>query len=190
MKFPYSLNMKLPLSVTSSGASSFKFKESRYHFGTIHSDYYWEEKFIKLLADEFDKCIEMPNAFPIWQYHPHNESAQFTKNIGMNSLSWRDIRSKMDFWTFFTDDLSSDKIAENMRMFFHHTEKFWMNKNGMTRSLWMSPETIYPNSTNLEDEKIVRKFYNDSKHYHDLRILKGILDPDDVFHSNGTIPPL
>jgi len=75
-----------------------------------------------------------------------------------------------------------------MRSFRESPRRFWQYTDGSDRATWMSPSTVYPNSTDLRNETIARQFFPNSTEFKRLRLLKAELDPEDLFSNVGTIP--
>ena len=119
-------------------------REHRYAVQAFHSDYWWSDEFFELIATEVDERAAMlPEIYPSFQYMPMGVNSQWSRNDGMNSLSWRDVRAYVDDWMMVSDKNQSqyDAVATRMREFRERTKKYWQYKDGLDRATWMSPMT-------------------------------------------------
>lgn len=188
--FPNSLDMPMPLSTATFFFSSLWTNHNdRYAVTSYHSDHWWSDEFIELIATEMDERVAMiPDVYPSFQFLPLGSNTQWARNAGMNALTWRDARAYVDDWMFVKNESRYEEIAARMRKFSESTRSFWQYTDGSERSTWMSPSTVYPHSTDLRNESIARKFFPDSAQFERLRMLKAELDPQDLFSNVGTIP--
>jgi len=188
--FPGSIDIPMPLSLaTKLFASLWTNHNDRYAVQSFHSDHWWSDEFIDLLATEMDERVAMiPEVYPSFQFLPLGSNTQWARNAGMNALTWRDARAYVDDWMFVKNESRYEEIAARMRNFSERTRHFWEYSDGSERSTWMSPSTIHPNSTDLRNETIARKFFPNSAEFERLKLLKAELDPKDLFSNVGTIP--
>jgi hypothetical protein len=190
LKFPNKISLSLPLSILSSMNFSFKFDDYRYHSGLTMSNYYWSDKFMKTFVEEFDHLSKIPGLIINQSYIPIPDSSQFRKNYQMNYLTWRDVKTYLGQIIFFKDEAQSDMIAERMRKFQEENKKDCVYSDGQIRYNWLTVQTIFDNATNLEDPEIAKRYFPDQTLYANLRKLKTKIDPINMFHNAGTIPPL
>merc|ERR1712070_152263 len=188
--FPNSANMPMPLSAATEIFSSLWMNHNdRYAVQSFHSDHWWSDGLVELIATEMDERVAMiPDVYPSFQFLPLGSNTQWARNAGMNALTWRDARAYVDDWMFVKNESRYEEIAERMRSFSKKTRHFWQYSDGSERSTWMSPSTVDPNATDLRNETIARKFFPDSAQFERLKLLKAELDPEDLFSNVGTIP--
>lgn len=161
----------------------------RYAVQAFHSDHWWSDEFIELIATEMDERVAMiPEVYPSFQFLPLGGNTQWARNAGMNALTWRDARAYVDDWMFVKNESRYEEIAERMRNFRERTRQFWQYSDGSDRSTWMSPSTLYANSTDLRIESVARQFFPKFEEFERLQLLKAELDPEDLFSNVGTIP--
>lgn len=161
----------------------------RYAVHSYHSDYWWDEEFIALIADEVDERVAMvPEIYPSFQYLPLGRSSQWARNADKNALTWRDARPYVDDWMFTKNESRYQEMTDRMRSFREKTRKYWQYSDGSERSTWMSPNTLYPGATDLRVPSVARQYFPNATQYHQLQLLKAELDPQDVFSNKVTIP--
>jgi hypothetical protein len=192
IKFPTSFTLHVPLSIATSPAMTFDTlgETHRRHLASIHSDYWWSDEFISILAEEFDRRTKLPGVMLTVQYFPRGYSSQWFKNAGLNTLPWRDTRPFMDDWYMYKNESQSDEIAQNMNEFYTKHQKHWIYSDGTIRNTFMSPQTIYPHATDLTNPATAKQYFPDATVYQALRSLKTLIDPTGIFSSPGTIPIL
>jgi hypothetical protein len=188
--FPTSVDLPSTLSAaTRLFANLWTNHNDRYAVHSYHSDHWWSDEFIDVMATEMDERVAMiPDVYPSFQFLPLGSNTQWARNAGMNALTWRDARAYVDDWMFVKNESRYEEIAARMRNFSERTRHFWQYTDGSERSTWMSPSTVYPNSTDLRNETIARKFFPNSADFERLKLLKAELDPQDLFSNVGTIP--
>jgi len=194
--FPHSLDIPMTLSIaTRLMAVPWTNHNDRYAVQAFHSNYWWSDEFLELIATEVDERVAMlPEIYPSFQYMPLGNNSQWNKNDGMNSLSWRDVRAYVDDWMMVSAKNQSQygAIETRMRDFREKNKPHWQYADGLDRSTWMSPMTTYNGSTDLTNETVAQQYFpNDYPHFYNrLRRLKAELDPTDLFSNKGTIPPM
>jgi len=188
--FPTSVDVPMTLSAaTRLFANLWTNHNDRYAVQAFHSDHWWSDEFIELIATEMDERVAMiPEVYPSFQFLPLGSNTQWARNAGMNALTWRDARAYVDDWMFVKNETRYEEIAERMRSFRESTRRFWQYTDGSDRATWMSPSTVYPNSTDLRNKTIAQQFFPKSTEFERLRLLKAELDPEDLFSNVGTIP--
>merc|ERR1711894_230754 len=130
----------------------------------------------------------MPDVFPSFQFLPLGHNSQWSRNKGMNALTWRDTRQYVDDWMLVKNDARYEEVVIRMRNFREKTRKYWQYSDGSDRSTWMSPITIYENRTDLRIPSIAKSFFPNQTQFKQLQALKAELDPTDLFSNKGTIP--
>jgi len=188
--FPTLVNVPASLSAaTRLFANQWTNHDDRYAVQSFHSDHWWSDEFIEVIATEMDERVAMiPEVYPSFQFLPLGSNTQWARNAGMNALTWRDARAYVDDWMFVKNESRYEEIAARMRNFSERTRRFWQYTDGSERSTWMSPSTVHPNSTDLRNETIARKFFPNKADFESLKLLKAELDPQDLFSNVGTIP--
>jgi len=188
--FPTSMDLPATLSAaTRMLTNQWTNHNDRYAVQSFHSDHWWSDEFIDLIATEMDERVAMiPDVYPSFQFLPLGSNTQWARNAGMNALTWRDARAYVDDWMFVKNESRYEEIAARMRNFSERTRHFWQYTDGSERSTWMSPSSVHPNSTDLRNETIARKFFPNSADFERLKLLKAELDPQDLFSNVGTIP--
>jgi hypothetical protein len=188
--FPWTLDVPAPLSfATRLMINKWTNHNDRYAVQAFHSDYWWDMEFINLIAEEVAERVAMiPDVYPSFQFLPLGMNTQWARNAGMNSLTWRDARAYVDDWMFVKNESRYTEIETRMRNFREKTRKYWQYRDGSDRSTWMSPATTYPNATDLTIPSVARQFFPNQTQYEELRKVKAMLDPEDMFHNKGTIP--
>ena len=120
--------------------------DDRYMIQAYHSDHWWSDEFMEVLATEVDERVAMiPNVYPSFQYMPLGQQSTWARNAGMNALTWRDARAYVDDWMFVKNDTMYDTIRTRLHDFCERTRKYWQYKDGSDRSTWMTPMTTYDN---------------------------------------------
>lgn len=187
---PATLDLPLDLSTaTRMFVNPWTNDNDRYAVEAFHSDHWWDDEFLEEIADELVERADLfPEAYPSWQFLPLGQQTQWARNEGMNSLTWRDTRQYVDDWMFVKNDSRYEEITARMRNFRERTRKYWQHSDGSDRSTWMSPKTIYPNSTDIHDRSIAKSYFPNDTQFEQLRLLKAELDPTDLFSSKSTIP--
>jgi FAD/FMN-containing dehydrogenase len=188
--FPSSFNIPMTLSLaTRLMATRFTNHNDRYSVQAFHSDHWWGDDFLEMMADEVDERVAMiPDVYPSFQFLPLGMNTQWARNAGMNALTWRDTRAYVDDWMFVKNESAYPAVRERMRNFREKTKPYWRHSDGSERQTWMSPMTTYDNSTNLRNATIARQFFPDQSQFQRLQELKARLDPTDLFSNMGTIP--
>jgi len=158
----------------------------RYAMQDLISDRWWSDEFIDKIADEMDERVKMmPDMYPSFQFNPLGTNSQWTRNAGMNSLTWRVFRAYADDWMFVKNESLYQEAVNRLHDFRERTRSFWQFSDGSERSTWMSPR---PNASNLRDAANARQFFPNSTQFQQLRSLKAELDPTGLFHNPNTIP--
>jgi hypothetical protein len=191
-----SVDVPLPLSVvTRLFADSWVNHDDRYSVQAFHSDHWWSDEFIDLIVDEVDDRVESSegplsssDVYPSFQFMPMGLNSQWSRNKGLNSLPWRDVRAYVDDWMFVKNESQYDFIRKRQRDFRDKTKPYWQYKDGSDRSTFMSPMTTYERSTDLKNETTRRGYFPDDEAFAALQRLKAELDPRDLFANTGTIP--
>jgi len=185
-----SVNVPMDLSgATRMMATLFTNRHDRYAVQAFHSDHWWSDTFIELIADELEERVALiPDIYPSFQFLPLGWHTQWARNAGMNALTWRDARAYVDDWMFVKNESRYTEAVERMVGFREKTRKFWQYSDGSDRSTWMSPSTTYPNATDLRIPSVAKQFFPNQTQFHELQLLKAELDPSDVFSNKGTIP--
>ena len=188
--FPSTLNVPLPLSLAGRMfANMWTNHHDRYAIQAFHSDRWWDDEFIEIMATEVDERVAMvPEVYPSFQFLPLGHQTQWARNAGLNSLTWRDARAYVDDWMLIKNDSRYEEIRTRMRNFRERTRKYWAYKDGTDRSTWMTPMTTYDNSTDLTNETIARGFFPDYTLFEKLQLMKAEVDPTGMFANRGTIP--
>lgn len=170
-------------------ATLFENHDDRYAVQAFHSDHWWSDEFIELIADELEERVALvPDIYPSFQFLPLGQHTQWARNSGMNALTWRDARAYVDDWMFVKNESRYSEAVERMVGFREKTRNFWQYRDGSDRSTWMSPSTTYPNATDLRIPSVAKQFFPNQTQFHELQLLKAELDPIDVFSNKGTIP--
>jgi len=188
--FPETYDIPAPLSVaTRMLAFDYKNNDDRYAVQAMHSDQWWSDEFTELMADEMDERMAlMPDMYPSWQFLPLGSNSQWSRNVGMNSITWRDTRAYVDDWMFTKNESRYDEMVTRMVNFREKTRRFWQYSDGSDRSTWMSPKTTYKGSTDLRNPAVAKQYFPDDSQFDQLQSLKAELDPNDLFSNIGTIP--
>jgi len=191
LPFPSTMDVSMTLSEsTRMLANLWTNHDDRYAVQAFHSNYWWDDEFIELIATEMEERAAMiPEVYPSFQFLPLGANSQWARNEGMNSLTWRDACAYVDDWMFTKNESRYAEMEDRMRNFRDRTRRFWEYKEyPHDRSTFMSPATTYPNSTDLRNATTARSFFHDEDHFKSLQLLKEELDPRDVFSNMGTIP--
>jgi len=163
--------------------------DNRYAVGSFHSDHWWDDEFLQLIAAELQERVNMvPDVFPSFQFLPKGKNTQWARNAGMNALTWRDTRMYVDDWMFVKNESRYGEVVERMRNFRESTRKYWQSTDGGDHSTWMSPSTLEADSTDLRIPSVAKSFFPDQAQFKQLQLLKSELDPVDLFSNKGTIP--
>merc|ERR1740139_739687 len=188
--FPETYDIPAPMSVaTRMLAFDYKNNDDRYAVQAMHSDQWWSDEFTELMADEMDERMAlMPDMYPSWQFLPLGSNSQWARNVGMNSITWRDTRAYVDDWMFTKNESRYDEMVTRMVNFREKTRRFWQYSDGSDRSTWMSPATTYKDSTDLRIPAVAKQYFPDDSQFDQLQLLKAELDPNDLFSNIGTIP--
>jgi hypothetical protein len=164
---------------------------ARYAMQDFISDHWWNETFLQLIGDEMAKRVaKMPTLFPSFQFNPLGHNSQWTRNEGMNSLTWRKMRAYADDWIFTLDEARYQEAVDHLRTFRQQTRAYWLTAGGEDTSIderatWMSP---FPNKTDLCDPAIAAQFFPNTTQFKQLRQIKEAVDPQGLFSNTGTIP--
>jgi len=188
--FPSSVDVPMDLSAaTRLFANLWTNHNDRYAVEAMHSDYWWDDEFLETIADELEERVAMiPDLYPSFQFLPLGRNSQWSRNAGMNALTWRDTRQYVDDWMFVKNDTRYAEVVTRMRNFREKTRKYWQYSDGSDRYTWMSPITIYEDSTDLRIPSVAKAFFPNQTQFRDLQLLKAELDPTDMFSNKGTIP--
>ena len=93
--FPGTVDMPMTLSLaTRLFANMWTNHDDRYMIQAYHSDRWWSDDFIEVLATEVDERVAMlPEVYPSFQYMPVGHQTTWARNSDMNVLTWRDVRA-------------------------------------------------------------------------------------------------
>jgi len=188
--FPESLDVPMTLSgATRLFVDMWTNHDDHYAVEAFHSDHWWSDEFLEIIADELEERVQMiPDVYPSFQFLPLGQSTQWSRNAGMNALTWRDTRQYVDDWMFVKNESRYEEVVQRMRGFRERTRKYWESSDGSDRFTWMSPMTIYENATDLRIPAIAKGFFPNQTQFEELQVLKSELDPSDMFSNKGTIP--
>merc|ERR1712176_75369 len=102
-----------------------------YAVQAFHSNYWWDDEFIELMATEMEeRAALVPEVYPSFQFLPLGGASQWAKNAGLNALTWRDARAYVDDWMFTKNKTSEAYAKMEARMvgFREKTRRFWEYK--------------------------------------------------------------
>ena len=150
--FPHTVDVPMTLSLaTRLFANMWTNHGDRYAVQAYHSNYWWDDEFIDLIATEVDERVAMiPDVYPSFQFMPLGLQSQWARNSGLNKLTWRDARAYVDDWVFVKPGVEGkyEEMRTRMRNFRETTKKYWAYKEGQAdRSTWMTPLTTYDDQT-------------------------------------------
>lgn len=183
-----SINLPLPLSIITSTAATFENKDHRYHIASVHTDNVLSDNFLRIMINELDQRRKVEDSMFLLQYVSIGTHSQWYKNKNLNSLSWRDTKSLIDDWFIFKNASRGDMIGERMRKFYQSTKKYWVYSDGSERRTWMTPQTIYHDSTNLSNPLIAKMYYPNQTQFKELCSFKSEIDKKHLFANKGTVP--
>lgn len=188
--FPTSVDVPMDLSgATRLMSNLWTNHNDRYAVNAMHSDHWWDDAFLQLIADELEERVAMiPEVYPSWQFLPLGSGSQWSRNAHKNSLTWRDTRQYVDDWMFIKNESRYDEVVTRMRNFREKNRKYWQYSDGTDRSTWMSPVTIYENATDLRIPSVSKSYFPNRTQWRQLQLVKAELDPSDMFSNKGTMP--
>lgn len=183
-----SLDLPMPLSLVSSVAATFNHEGYRYHIANVHTDTMWSDEWLRKIIDELDDRRKVDDSMFLFQFVSFGNQTQWYKNRYLNSLSMRDARAMSDDWFIFKNISRGDMIADRMRNFYQSNKRYWLYSDGSERRTWMTPQTIYKDSTNLSNPQIAQMYYPNQTQYKELCELRTEIDKKHLFANKGTVP--
>lgn len=182
-------NVKLPLHIIASTLIvDFNNQPFRYHVHSVSSNQFFDEGFVEKAATEIDERLAISGMYSSFQFQPFGgtgDGSQVNRNAGMNAYPVRDIGMHVDDWVFFENDDQAWIAQNRIENFRRSTESYW-RADGSAESSWMTTSTMSDNHhlDRFED------YFPSQDYFHKLQVIKTSIDPEDLFSSAMTIPPL
>lgn len=154
-----------------------------------YSKYYININFDKPIPIEFFNelrkfaAAEDKIVYQIFPINVHNASFNIKHKDEITS-TLSEVSYLIDLYVYYKTQDEFHQVKKRMEDFKENTKQYWLWADGKERCLWMGPQIF----TNLKEKKWVDCYFPDRDVFHNVQAIKDILDPDDLFSTQGTIP--